>query len=64
MDGLWGALARALSRDPGWQGARDGKRGYPGDGHGVAVATYGRRAPERQTPATVQPAVAKEAGHG
>ena len=64
MDGLWDTLARALSRDPGWQGARDGKRGYPGDGHGVAVATYGRRADVAETPSAVRASAPKEAGHG
>ncbi len=58
MGGLWEILARVLSADPGWTGARDGRSGYPSRGHGVAVATYGNAG----TAETAAPAAVPETG--
>lgn len=67
MGGLWEILARVLSADPGWTGARDGRNGYPAGGHGVAVATYGNDGnAETAAPAVPESGVrkGKEAANG
>lgn len=67
MDWILEALVRAFSTNPGIAGARDGQRGYPSDGHGIPMTTYGIFLTETQpVRAEEEPerAAAKEAAHG
>lgn len=64
MKGFWETVVRALSRDPGWTGGRDGLRGYPAECDWVATAGG---APAGAQPATGSPEARDEdrrAAHG
>ena len=64
MDGIWDMLVRAFATDPGFMGAKDGKSGYPGAGHGMAVALYGAAEPERTEEAPAEETRGRGVRHG